>query len=179
MKIAKVTPVFKEGDSADLSNYRPISVLPCFSKIPERLMYNRLCKHLSNSKILYPKQFGLQKGHWNDHALLQLVDQICESFERNKYTIGVFIDLSKVFDTVDHNILLKKVENCEMRCSTRIHFRTSPFSSVYQRSSVHFRSSWPSYVCWQHKFVLLKHGYKYCFSQSKRWITKIQWMVHF
>ena len=96
MKIAKVTPVFKGGDSADLSNYRPISVLPCFSKILERLMYNRLYKHL--------------KGHSTDHALLQLVDQIYESFERNEYTIGVFIDLSKAFDTVDHNNLLKKLE---------------------------------------------------------------------
>ena len=56
MKIAKVTPVFKGGNSAGLSNYRPISVLPCFSKILERLMYNRLYKHLRNSKILYPKQ---------------------------------------------------------------------------------------------------------------------------
>ena len=68
MKIAKVTPVFKGGDSADLSNYRPISVLPCFSKILERLMYNRLYKHLSNSEILHPKQFGFQKSHSTDHA---------------------------------------------------------------------------------------------------------------
>ena len=110
MKTAKVAPVFKGGDSADLNNYRPISVLPCFSKILERLMYNRLCKHFSNSKILYPKQFGFQKGHSTDHALLELVDQIYESFERNEYTIGVFIDLSKAFDTVDQNILLKKLE---------------------------------------------------------------------
>ena len=108
MKITKVTAVFKGDDSADLSNYRPISVLPCFSKILERLMYNRLYKHLRNSKILYPKQFGFQKRHSTDHALLQLVGQIYESFERNEYTIGVFVDLSMTFDTADHNILLKK-----------------------------------------------------------------------
>ena len=110
MKIAKVSPVFKGGYSADRSNYRPISVLPCFSKILEQIMYNRLNKHLINSKILYTKQFGFQKGHSIDHVLLQLVDQIYEFFERNEYTIGGFIDLSKGFDTVDHIILLKKFE---------------------------------------------------------------------
>ena len=109
MKIAKVTPVFKGSYSADLSNYQLISVLPCFSKILERLMYNRLYKHLSNSKILYPKHFGFQNCHSTDHALLQLADQIYESFERNEYTIGVFIDLYKAFDTADDNILLKKI----------------------------------------------------------------------
>ena len=70
-------------------------------------MYNRLYKHVSDSNILYPKQFGFQKSHSTDHALLQLVDQIYESFERNEYTIGVFIDPSKAFD---YNILLKKLE---------------------------------------------------------------------
>ena len=129
-------------------------------------MCNRLYKLLSKSKIICPKQFGFQKDHSTDLGLLQFVDQIYESFERNEYRIGVFIDLSKASGTVDHNILLKKIRNlrhiwhassvvpkllkqqetvysvswlarkklqtCEVQCSTRIHFRTYPFSSVYQ-----------------------------------------------
>ena len=73
-------------------------------------MFNWLYKHLSSLKTLYPKQFGFQKGHSTGHALLQFVDKIYESFERCEYIKGVFIDLSKAIDTVDHNILLKKLE---------------------------------------------------------------------
>ena len=70
-------------------------------------MNNRSHKHLLGNIILYPKQFGLQVGHSTDHAIFQLVNQIFEAMENNLYTLCVFIDLSKVFDTVDHTILLK------------------------------------------------------------------------
>ena len=73
-------------------------------------MYNRLYQYLTEIKIFYPKQFGFRTGHSNEHAIVQLVDQILESFEHNKYSLGVFIDLSKDFDTVDHLIHLKKLE---------------------------------------------------------------------
>ena len=102
LKIARLTPINKGEDKSDVSDYRPVPVLPCFSKILERIMYNRLYKYLIKNNILYSKQFGFQNGHSADHAVVQLVDQIIESFENNKYTLGVFIDLAKAFDTVDH-----------------------------------------------------------------------------
>ena len=109
LKIARVTPVFKGGDKKDLGNYRPISVLPCFSKILEKIMYNRLYNHLMKNNIFYSKQFGFQKGRSMEHAIIQLIDQINNNFENNEFAIGVFIDLSKAFNTVDHRILLKKL----------------------------------------------------------------------
>ena len=109
MKIAKVSPIFKKGDKSILSNYRPISVLPCFSKILEHIMYNRLYTYLAENNILFNKQFGFRAGHSTEHALLELIDQISDSFNDKSYFLGIFIDLLKAFGTVDHKFLLKKL----------------------------------------------------------------------
>ena len=109
LKIARVTPIFKSGEKELVGNYRPISVLSSFSKLLERIMYNRLYYFLLSNNILYNKQFGFQKQHSTEHAILQLTNQILQSFDQDEFTIGIFIDLSKAFDTVDHIILLKKL----------------------------------------------------------------------
>ena len=76
LKIARVTPLFKGGDPTNISNYGPISVLPCFFKILEHIMYNRLYKYLATEKLLYSKQFDFQSGLSTEHAIVKLVDQI-------------------------------------------------------------------------------------------------------
>ena len=114
LKIAPVSPVYKTGAVGDLTNYRLISVLPCFPKILKRIMYNCLLSYVSKEKILYSKQFGFQSGHSTEHAILQLPNQICKSFENNLYILVVYIEFSKAFDTVNHSLIIKKLDEAKI-----------------------------------------------------------------
>ena len=81
-----------------------------FFKILERITYNRLYSYLTENNILFNKQFGFRAGHSTENALLELVDQISNTFNDKNYLLGIFIDLSKAFDTVDHKMLMQKRE---------------------------------------------------------------------
>jgi len=111
LKIAKIVPIFKSGDKSLPDNYRPISLLPNFSKILEKVMANRLTFFLESNKLLCEEQFGFRKSHSTLHPLVHFLNKISEAKNQNKYSIAIFCDLSKAFDTVDHQILIKKLYN--------------------------------------------------------------------
>ena len=93
-----MVPIFKSGDKALFSNYRPISVLPCFSKFLERIIYN-------DFNVLCDNQYGFRKNRSPSLALIDLCDKISSAFDRREHAIELFLDLSKAFDTVNHVIL--------------------------------------------------------------------------
>ena len=110
LKTVRVTPIFKKEDSQLPSNYRPISVLPVFRKLYEKCMYSCLYAFLTKYNPLFKKQFGFRKNHSTSHALLSLIDLIKKYFDNDYFVCGVFIDLQKALDTVNHEILLVKLD---------------------------------------------------------------------
>ena len=115
MKVAKVVPLFKSGEKNVFTNYRPVSLLPQFSKILEKLFNKRLEKFLNKNKILSDNQYGFRENMSTSLALMELIEDITQSLDTHRHTIGVFIDLKKAFDTIDHKILLKKLSHYGLR----------------------------------------------------------------
>ncbi len=115
LKIARVIPLYKSGDRNDITNYRPISLLPVLSKIFEKLIHSRLTSFLDKNNVLYRKQFGFRKRHSTIHALNTAITQVANSLDKGDTVFGIFIDFSKAFDTIRHDILLYKLEHYGIR----------------------------------------------------------------
>ena len=124
-KIAKIVPVFKEGNRHDFNNYRPISLLSSFSKLTEKVVSRQLVGFLNAHNIFYKHQYGFRANHNTSQPVLHFTDKIYNGLNQKPaaVTVAVFIDLKKAFDTVDHDILLQKMEHYGVRGKSNVWFQ--------------------------------------------------------
>lgn len=124
LKYAIVKPMHKKGDTSDVNNYRPISLLTALSKILEKVMYCRVASHLCKNKVLTKCQFGFQKGFSTENAIYTFTNEILNAMSNRKSPVGIFCDLSKAFDCVNHGILLDKLKYCGMNGTAHNWFKS-------------------------------------------------------
>ena len=110
LKIAKIMPLLKKPNIFTPDNFRPISLLPCISKIIEKCVFTQIFEYFEKNKLLYGSQYGYRKNHSTETACLELVDKLYRQLDDNQSPFCVFIDLSKAFDTIIHKILLAKLK---------------------------------------------------------------------
>ena len=105
-KLASVNPIHKPGSHRQLGNYRPISLLSNFIKILEKLVYKRLLKFLEWKSVLFDKQFGFRQGYSTQYTMLSIIDKKQSAIDNHSTLCGIFLDYSKAFDTVNHDIMV-------------------------------------------------------------------------
>ena len=131
LKISEVIPAYKKSSKMEPSNYRPISLLSNINKIFEKIMFKRLYDFLEKNKCLYDLQFGFRSKHSTSHALITITEQIRNALDKGEQACGIFIDLQKAFDTVNHKILVDKLAHYGVRGVTNNWF-TSYLSDRHQ-----------------------------------------------
>lgn len=104
-------PLYKGGDQADLNNYRPISILPCVSKILEKLVNKQLINHLNVNGIISGTQSGFRSGYGCITATTKVLNDITSALDNKQHCTAIFIDLAKAFDSVDHNTLIHRLSS--------------------------------------------------------------------
>ena len=115
LKVANIIPIHKKGDKLDCNNYRPISLLCNISEMFEKMMHIRLTSFLNKNKVLSGLQFGFRNKHSTKYALISLTEMIRSALDNDQFVCGVFFDLQKAFDIVDHKILLSKMNHYEIK----------------------------------------------------------------
>ena len=135
LKTAKIVPVFKEDSKLDYSNYRPIFLLSNVEKILEKLMFKRLYTFLNSNYMIYNLQFEFRQQHSRFNVLINVTENIRKALDGGNIGCGVFMDLQKVFDTVDHQILLAKLNHYG------IHGVSNDWFKSYMSNRVHYVST--------------------------------------
>lgn len=115
MKTALITPIYKSKNKTDINNYRPVSLLTNISKILEKLMHNRVNSFLEKNNILYQSQYGFRSNMGTIDAITELIGTTLKNLDNKNFSLVIFLDLSKAFDTLDHNILLHKLYHYGIR----------------------------------------------------------------
>ena len=132
LKYSQIKPLFKKGDKSNISNYRPISLLTSFSKVLEKAMSIQLLEHLNKNNILVDEQFGFRTNTSTDSAIYKLTNEIHKALNSKNLIGGIFCDLEKAFDCVNHEVLLSKLEFYGIKGKAKLWFE-SYFSNRYQR----------------------------------------------
>ena len=121
--MANIIPIFKQDDAfTDVNNYRPIALLSNFNRIFEKIVFKRIESFIEQKNLLAPSQYGFRKTHSTQHAILDIVNAIQTNMNNRLFSYGIFIDLKKAFDNVDHEILLRKVDYYAFRGIINIWF---------------------------------------------------------
>ena len=148
LKIAKTIPIFKKGSQLLVSNYRPISLLSNINKILEKIMFKRVNDFLEVQKSIYDLQFGFRSKHSTNHALIDITENVRQALDKKMVACGIFVDLQKAFDTVNHDILIKKLDYYGIR----------GVANEWFSSYLNKRSQFVSISGYDSKQKYIKHG---------------------
>ena len=141
LKLARIIPLHKKGDTHLLENYRPISILPALSKIFEKVVFEQLYLYFVQNNFLSKSQYGFQKNHSTEHAVLEAVDRISSELDSGKLPITVFLDLSKAFDTLNHDVMLSKLNYYGIKHSSLTRWFDSYLSNRFQYVDINLHKS--------------------------------------
>ena len=158
LKVLKVAPVYKSGERENLNNYRPIAVLPTIARVFNKLLYRQLYSYLMNSKSLDDRQFGFRSLHSTALALGKSTDYWLMNIDNGKLNSSIFLGIRKAFDTVNHDILLQKLECYGIKRNELIFFQSYLKNRIQTCNSAVLRQGSDS-IFWKSRYFLFKQGF--------------------